>query len=150
MVLEEEDAMFTGDNVLGQGTAVFEDLLIYLKSLEKMQGVFGGRAYPGHGPVLSDGPGTIREYIKHRQDRENQVVQVLKSDKANPDQPFQGKPDEWTSMEIVKIIYRDVPENLHDAANKGVVQILRKLKAEDKVVEITANETWRIKQRAVL
>jgi hypothetical protein len=53
-------------------------------------------------------------------------------------------------MEIVKIIYRDVPENLHEAANKGVLQILRKLKAEDKVVEITANQTWHIKQKAVL
>lgn len=47
-VLEEENAMFTGDNVLGHGTAVFEDLAVYLDSLSRMQEQFHGRAYPGH------------------------------------------------------------------------------------------------------
>lgn len=53
-ILEEEDAMFTGDNVLGHGTAVFEDLTVYLDSLSRMRGQFHGRAYPGHvGPFPS-------------------------------------------------------------------------------------------------
>lgn len=150
LILLEEDAMFTGDNVLGQGTAVFEDLLTYIKSLEKMKGMFKGRAYPGHGPVIEDGPATIRDYIQHRQQRENQVVEVLRSDIHHPDQPYKDKPDEWTSMEIVKIIYRDVPENLHHAANRGVLQILHKLLAEDKVVEIKETQKWRIKRKASL
>lgn len=47
-VLEEENAMFTGDNVLGHGTAVFEDLAVYLDSLSRMREQFHGRAYPGH------------------------------------------------------------------------------------------------------
>ena len=47
-VLEEENAMFTGDNVLGHGTAVFEDLAVYLDSLTRMREQFHGRAYPGH------------------------------------------------------------------------------------------------------
>lgn len=40
--------MFTGDNVLGHGTAVFEDLAVYLNSLSRMRDQFHGRAYPGH------------------------------------------------------------------------------------------------------
>lgn len=40
--------MFTGDNVLGHGTAVFEDLAVYLDSLSRMREQFHGRAYPGH------------------------------------------------------------------------------------------------------
>lgn len=53
-VLEEENAMFTGDNVLGHGTAVFEDLAMYLDSLSRMREQFDGRAYPGHvGPFQS-------------------------------------------------------------------------------------------------
>jgi len=153
LVLEEEDAMFTGDNVLGQGTAVFEDLRTYLASLEKMRSRFRGRAYPGHGPVVEDGPSKILEYVRHRQQREDQVIKVLKSSKASPSlgaDAGAGEPDEWTSMEIVKIIYKDVPENLHLPANGGVVQILRKLEEEDKVVECTATDGWRIKNRSAL
>ncbi|KAH7395689.1 metallo-beta-lactamase domain-containing protein [Cadophora sp. MPI-SDFR-AT-0126] len=150
LVLEEEDAMFTGDNVLGHGTAVFEDLLVYLKSLETMRGKFQGRAYPGHGAVLEDGPGKIVEYIKHRQLRENQVIQVLKSKKSSPGVEASSEPDDWTSMEIVKVIYKDVPENLHLPAKGGIMQILRKLEEEDKVVEDSKSERWSIKNRAAL
>ena len=53
-VLEEENAMFTGDNVLGHGTAVFENLAVYLDSLSRMREQFHGRIYPGHvGPIQS-------------------------------------------------------------------------------------------------
>ncbi|RFU24221.1 hypothetical protein B7463_g12118, partial [Scytalidium lignicola] len=138
LVLEGEDAMFTGDNVLGHGTAVFEDLLTYLHSLDKMRTAFGGRAYPGHGAVVEDGPAKIVEYIQHRKLREDQVIQVLKSSKGSS--TLQAKesgqePDQWTSMEIVKIIYKDVPENLHAPAEGGILQILAKLSEEEKVVE---------------
>jgi len=151
LILKEEDAMFTGDNVLGHGTAVFEDLLVYLKSLETMRVMFQGRAYPGHGAVIEDGPSKIREYIKHRQEREDQVVQVLKSSRSSPgSEASNAQLEPWTSMEIVKIVYRDVPENLHLPANGGVVQILRKLRSEDKVVEDSQSEKWRLKERAAL
>jgi len=151
LVLEEEDAMFTGDNVLGHGTAVFEDLAAYLKSLEKMKDAFHGRAYPGHGPVIEDGPSKILEYIRHRKQREDQVIQVLKSSKSSSEVAAQeGKPDEWTSMEIVKVIYKDVPESLHLPANGGVLQVLRKLEEEDKVIEDSTSEKWSIRDRAAL
>jgi len=151
LILEDEDAMFTGDNVLGHGTAVFENLAQYLDSLEVMRGKFKGRAYPGHGPVIEDGPSKILEYIRHRQHRENQVVQVLKSSKSSPGlETKANEPDDWTSMEIVKIIYKDVPENLHLPANGGVVQVLQKLEEEEKVVQDSKRETWRLKNRAAL
>jgi endoribonuclease LACTB2 len=151
LILEDEDAMFTGDNVLGHGTAVFENLSQYLDSLEVMRGVFKGRAYPGHGPVIDDGPSKILEYIRHRQQREDQVMQVLKSSKSTPGIEVKGnEPDDWTSMEIVKIIYKDVPENLHLPANGGVVQVLQKLEVEEKVVQNSKTERWRLKNRAAL
>src|SRR5271155_4117736 len=87
LILEEEDAIFTGDNVLGQGTAVFEDLATYLNSLEKMKGMFSGRAYPGHGPVIDDGRAKIVEYIQHRQQREQQVIEVLSSPRPSGETP---------------------------------------------------------------
>ncbi|RMZ70322.1 metallo-beta-lactamase superfamily [Pyrenophora seminiperda CCB06] len=121
-VIEEEDAMFTADNVLGHGTAVFEDLSAYMKSLDAMSKQFKGRAYPGHGPVIADGPGKIAEYITHRKQREQQVLSVLAE-----------HGDEMGPMDIVKVIYKDYPESLWEPAARGIVQILDKLKQEGKV-----------------
>ena len=134
--LAEEDALFTGDNVLGHGTAVFEDLATYMASLRRMHGLFSGRAYPGHGELIEDGPAKVDEYMRHRQLREEQVVQVLRSD---------SREEGWTPMELVKVIYRDVPENLHPAAAAGVYQILKKLEGEGKVVDVGEDGLrWRL------
>ncbi|KAK8254486.1 metallo-beta-lactamase domain protein [Phyllosticta capitalensis] len=145
-VLEDEDAMFTGDNVLGAGTAVFEDLPAYMASLAGMAERFSGRAYPGHGPVIEDGRAKVLEYIKHRQEREAQVVQVLAQDAAA--EGSDGRTG-WTSMEIVKVIYKDVPENLHEAAERGVVQVLDKLEKEDKV-RADDSQRWELTAKAAL
>jgi endoribonuclease LACTB2 len=150
LILEEEDAMFTGDNVLGQGTAVFEDLSTYLNSLEKMKGMFSGRAYPGHGPVIEDGRAKIVEYIQHRHQREQQVIEVLSSSRPSDKTSEDNNLSDWNSMEIVKIIYKDVPESLHIPAHGGVMQVLRKLQQEDKVIMDTSTKRWRMNSRAAL
>jgi len=151
LVLEEEDAMFTADNVLGHGTAVFEDLPSYINSLRKMETLFTGRAYPGHGAVIDDGKAKILEYIRHRQQREEQVLQVLRSSHPSANRKDAGRqPGDWTSMEIVKVIYKDVPENLHLPAHGGVLQVLLKLQEEDKVSEDLTTGNWIIREKAAL
>jgi len=140
LVLEEEDAMFTGDNVLGQGTAVFEDLKSYMDSLERMQDAFAGRAYPGHGPVIEDGKAKVREYISHRKEREDQIVSVLKE--CNEDG------DGWESMQVVKVIYKDYPEHLHLPAEGSVLQVLKKMEKEGKVQK--DGERWKLTSKAAL
>jgi ribonuclease/clavin/mitogillin len=142
-LLPEEDAMFTADNVLGQGTGVFEDLSTYLSSLDKMRRLFKGRAYPGHGPVLEDGPAKITEYIYHRQQREEQVIRTLRSGRGGT---VGG--DAWTPMELVKVIYHDVPESLHMAACGGVRKILEKLEIEGRT-EVEGGR-WRMRDRPTL
>ncbi|KAL5391132.1 hypothetical protein PMIN06_012482 [Paraphaeosphaeria minitans] len=138
-VLEEEDAMFTADNVLGQGTAVFEDLAVYMKSLEGMATQFTGRAYPGHGPVIANGPAKVREYIAHRRQREKQVLDVLGSEKREGEGV-----GAWTAMQLVMVIYKDYPESLWEPAKAGVLQILRKLEGEGKVVRDGEGEGWKL------
>lgn len=139
-ILEEEDAMFTADNVLGQGTAVFEDLSTYMKSLDGMSKAFKGRAYPGHGPVIEDGPAKVLEYIKHRKLREKQVLDVLGQEKEGG----------WTSMDIVKVIYKGYPENLWAPAERGIVQILEKLQKDGKVLHDEKKGTWALSEKAAL
>ncbi|KAF2685885.1 Metallo-hydrolase/oxidoreductase [Lentithecium fluviatile CBS 122367] len=139
-ILEEEDAMFTADNVLGQGTAVFEDLSTYMSSLDGMSTQFSGRAYPGHGPVIEDGPAKVREYIKHRKQREKQVLDVLAGEKEGG----------WTAMDIVKVIYKDYPKNLWEPAEKGVLQILSKLLKEGKVEHDEGKGTWSLAVKSAL
>ncbi|KAI9772785.1 MAG: hypothetical protein M1835_006227 [Candelina submexicana] len=150
LILEEEDAMFTGDNVLGHGTAVFEDLATYLASLDKMQHQFSGRAYPGHGDVIEDGKAKVQEYIKHRQEREEQVMQLLNGTMSAGEIARSDRGAELKSSDMIKVIYKDVPENLHLPAERGLLQVLRKLEGERKVVHHPARDTWQIKDTQAL
>ncbi|CAZ83664.1 unnamed protein product [Tuber melanosporum] len=127
-LLEEEDAIFTGDNVLGHGTTVFSDLGAYMKSLQRMldQGM-AGVAYPGHGALIGDARGKIAEYIRHRMRREEQIVKVLE-EKRNP---VGGSG--LTALDIVGVIYTSIGPELRLAAAKGAVQVLEKLETEGKV-----------------
>ena len=75
--LEEEQAVFSGDTVLGEGTCVFQNLKTFMDSLEKLLQTPFGRIYPGHGPVLEDGMGAIRTYLAHRTAREGQILAAL-------------------------------------------------------------------------
>jgi ribonuclease/clavin/mitogillin len=120
-VLEEEQALFSGDNVLGVGTTVIPshggDLLEYMRSLGRMLALAPRRIYPAHGPVVDDGCAKIRQYIEHRDAREAQILAAL------------ALGDAEIAM-IVKRVYTDVPEVLHAAAAHSVAAHLGKLERE--------------------
>lgn len=78
-------AIFTADTVLGHGSAVFENLSEYMASLTLLEGVLTAAQgkvplYPGHGEVRRDGLDTVKEYKKHRIEREEQIVRSLRVD----------------------------------------------------------------------
>ena len=52
---------------------MFEELATYMSSLEKLLKLRPQKLYPGHGPIVEDGEAVIRQYITHRNARENQV-----------------------------------------------------------------------------
>jgi len=123
--LLEENAVFSADTILGEGTAVFEDLYDYMQSLERILSLKPSVIYPGHGPVIRNPMERIHYYISHRHKREQQILEVLNSKS--------GQLDVWTPMDIVKVVYTDTPESLHVAAAMNVKHHLTKLVKEGKV-----------------
>lgn len=53
-ILEEENAMFTGDNVLGHGTSAVELLGTWMASLQLMDSYHCERGYPAHRDIIPD------------------------------------------------------------------------------------------------
>lgn len=135
LYLKEENAIFSGDCILGQGTAVFEDLFTYMKSLEVILNLSPQLIFPGHGPVVPEAVAKITEYIKHRNMREKQIVEALKEDPK----------DLVTAMDIVKKVYTDTPWHLHKAAENNVNHHLTKLEKEGRVCSIQSDKEKRWK-----
>ena len=129
-LLEEERSVFSGDNVLGVGTTVIPDksgdLLDYMSSLECLLLEEPTRIYPAHGPCIEDGTAKIREYIAHRQEREEQILACLRDGLGDV-------------MDMVKRIYARYPESLHAAASASVTAHLVKLEREQRVVRASGS-----------
>eukprot|EP00438_Fugacium_kawagutii_P000912 Skav200862 [mRNA] locus=scaffold71:30715:31944:+ [translate_table: standard] len=79
--LEEEQALFTGDHILGTGTVIVDDLEAYMSSLQRLHDLRPQRIYPGHGPMLQGSTAQNRpqEYIQHRQQRLKKTLELLES-----------------------------------------------------------------------
>ncbi|KAI0668436.1 beta-lactamase-like protein [Trametes maxima] len=127
----EDRALFTADTVLGQGTAVFEDLGTYMASLRTMidfatSAQTYNTVYPGHGPVVPEGLARVATYLHHREEREAQIVNVLRQPRASDVEGGDG----WTTEVIVATIYAKYPRELWGPAAHGVELHLKKLVGE--------------------
>ena len=108
-----DDAVLTGDTVLGRGTTVIDDedgsLADYFASLRRLQELGARTVLPGHGPELADLAAVAQMYTDHRHERLGQIRAALLAlgDDASPRQ-------------VVEHVYADVDEKLWDAAESSV------------------------------
>ncbi|KAK3638407.1 hypothetical protein LTR56_013047 [Elasticomyces elasticus] len=77
-LLDEENSMFTGDNILGHGTSAVEDLGLFMSSLRKMADMKCITGHPAHGSTIDDLPAKISRELASKVRRENQIMQTLK------------------------------------------------------------------------
>ncbi|HEY2921746.1 MAG TPA: MBL fold metallo-hydrolase [Candidatus Binatia bacterium] len=119
-----DKVLFSGDNILGYGTAVIRppdgNMTDYLKSLERLLGFDISLILPGHGPLIGKPEAKIREYIKHRLEREQQVLAALRNGRDS-------------IGDITQMIYVDVSQALQRVAEFSVQAHLEKLMREGRV-----------------
>jgi glyoxylase-like metal-dependent hydrolase (beta-lactamase superfamily II) len=119
-----DKVLFSGDNILGYGTAVIHppdgNMTDYLQSLERLLEFNIDLILPGHGPLVGKPEAKIREYLRHRMMRENQVLDAMRKGRN-------------TIGDITQMIYIDVSAALQRVAEFSVQAHLEKLIREGRV-----------------
>lgn len=133
--LEEARVLFTGDLVAGAGTVVLSEspgaLQRYLDSLQAMRALGPAILAPGHGPLVADGLAKIEEYLAHRAQRDQQILQTLRASPA-------------TVEELVLRVYATTPPALHPLAARNVRAHLRRLQEQGRAAQV--GQSWQLVQ----
>ena len=123
--LKEENALFTGDHVMGWSTTVVTppdgDMTQYMASVKKLMARSDATLYPTHGAPVTDPKPFLAAYLEHRLDRERQILACIR----------EGLP---TIPQMVARMYADVDKRLHPAASRSVLAHLIQLEQEGRVV----------------
>jgi endoribonuclease LACTB2 len=124
---ERTGAVISGDNIVGFGSVLIDppegNMRDYLASLERMRSLpnllvlFGG-----HGPAIANPYQKIDEYITHRMQREELILEAVRNGAATP-------------KEIVARAYTDVSPQAYAMAERAVAAHLEKLAADGLVSE---------------
>jgi glyoxylase-like metal-dependent hydrolase (beta-lactamase superfamily II) len=122
--LLEENALFSGDHVMGWSTSVVAppdgNMRDYLRSLERLHARDDSVYWPGHGDIVENPKRLVRGYILHRTQREAAILGRL------------GEGDH-TIAEIVQGIYAGLDAKLQNAASLSVLAHLEDLVARGAV-----------------
>jgi endoribonuclease LACTB2 len=123
---ENTGAIITGDLVVGFGTVVIDppegnmrqyfDSLHRLLALPKLSSLF-----PAHGPAIGKARYKLEEYVTHRTERENKILEAVRAGASSPE-------------EIVPAAYTDVTPALWGLAERSTVAHLEKLEEEGRIM----------------
>ncbi len=122
--LPEEQALFTGDHVMGWSTTVIPppdgNMTDYLASLVLLFDRDDAVHWPTHGPPIHRPEPHVRALHAHRLDREAQILAQLAGGPA-------------TIPELVAALYADVDPRLHEPAGRSVLAHLIRLEDAGRV-----------------
>jgi glyoxylase-like metal-dependent hydrolase (beta-lactamase superfamily II) len=125
-LLPADQALLTGDTVLGRGTTVVAHpegrLAEYFDSLTRLRRMAEagdlGTVLPGHGPVIAQPTAVLEFYLNHRAARLAQVQNALAA-------------GDRTAAQIVRRVYADIDLALWPAAELSVLAQLEYLEARN-------------------
>ncbi len=122
-----ERALFSGDHVMGWSTTIVSppdgDMRAYMESLRKVRQRDDRILWPTHGGPVTNPQTFLSQYLRHRLDREAQILQCLTDNVTTID-------------EMVNILYADVKVELHKAAGRSVLSHLIKLIDDGRAVVV--------------
>ena len=110
--LKEEQALFTGDHVMGWSTTIVSppdgDMAAYMESLELLLGREDRVYYPAHGPASHSPQQLVRGLIGHRREREEQILDQMRNGVGR-------------ISSMVPAIYTSTDPRLYPAAERSVL-----------------------------
>ena len=125
VALREEQALFSGDHVMGWSTTVVSppdgDMRAYCDSLQRLLERPHDRIYwPTHGNPVTEPRPFVEAYLAHRIEREAQVLGLVLDGVGS-------------ITDMVGVLYAEVNPDLHRAAGRSVFAHLRKLVDDGRV-----------------
>jgi ribonuclease/clavin/mitogillin len=130
---ERTGTLISGDNIVGLGSVLIEptegnmrdyfDSLRRMRALRKLSVIFGG-----HGPAIANPYTKLDQYISHRLEREQNILQAVREGAATP-------------QDIVARVYTDISPKALAMAERAVLAHLEKL-VEDKLVETSGPDRF--------
>ena len=109
--LREENAIFTGDHVMGWSTSVISppdgNMSDYMSSLRKILTREEEIYWPTHGPAITGPKAHVEAFITHRSGREDAILECIRDGRN-------------TIPAMVEVMYADVDKRLHRAAGRSV------------------------------
>jgi endoribonuclease LACTB2 len=121
----QRGVLITGDNIVGFGSVLIDpadgNMRDYLNSLERMRSLPGlSVLFGGHGPAVAAPYQKIEQYISHRLEREQNILEAVQNGITDP-------------AEIVAQVYTDVSPKAYAMAERAVLAHLEKLREDGKV-----------------
>ncbi|MGE4321531.1 MAG: MBL fold metallo-hydrolase [Sphingobium sp.] len=134
--LVEENALFTGDHIMGWSTSVVSppdgDMAAYMRSMERLVGRADAVYYPAHGDPVDTPQRLARGMMGHRRQREGQIVRFLQRHGAS------------AVTDMVSDMYKGVDPRLHPAAGRSVLAHLIDLDQRG-LAAVTADGRWQMR-----